>query len=79
MFVDGRARNLCILHAAHKVRLGGYLMLDNSDRLEYQSGIDLLRKWERTDFFGPGMDGVGGTVCWQTTVWRQNEKMGKIR
>ncbi|NIT04299.1 hypothetical protein GTO10_05270 [Candidatus Saccharibacteria bacterium] len=51
--VDGRARPSCILHAIPKVKVGGYLLLDNSDREEYKTGVDLLVGWKRTDFKGP--------------------------
>ncbi|EFO79237.1 hypothetical protein OSCT_2900 [Oscillochloris trichoides DG-6] len=36
VLIDGRARPSCLMHAAPKVRPGGMLILDNSDRLRYQ-------------------------------------------
>ena len=44
VFVDGRARNSCIKHAIPKVKNGGYILLDDSDRKSYQKGKDYLKK-----------------------------------
>ena len=53
VFIDGRARASCIYHAVKKIRWGGYLLLDNSDRQEYQETISLLLKdCARRDFSG---------------------------
>lgn len=35
VLVDGRARPACIRHSAPKVKVGGWLILDNSDRAYY--------------------------------------------
>ena len=37
--VDGRARPSCIKHAISKLKTGGYILLDNSDREHYQKAI----------------------------------------
>jgi len=68
VFVDGRARPSCIFHALHKVRFGGYLMLDNSERTRYQAGKDLLKDWEETIFFGPG---PYNKDFWQTSIYNK--------
>lgn len=52
--VDGRARPGCIREALSKVKPGGYLVLDNSERLDYQRGLDLLPQHKDIQFFGPG-------------------------
>ncbi len=44
VFIDGRARNSCIKHAIPKVKNGGYILLDDSDRKSYQKGKDYLKK-----------------------------------
>jgi len=54
ILVDGRARPSCILHALNKLRPGGFLMLDDSERTYYHLGKQLIDRWERIDFFGPG-------------------------
>lgn len=65
--IDGRARPSCISHAISKVRLGGFIMLDNSDRDEYQMGKDLLANWEQTQLFGP----VPHRLFSLTTAWKR--------
>lgn len=66
VFIDGRARIACIAHAIKKIKKGGFLMLDNSERKDYSSAIVKLKKFKRIDFFGHGpyLEDL-----WQTTVW----------
>ena len=66
VIVDGRARSSCLYHAISKIRLGGYLMLDNSERQEYNDAISLLADCRRRDFFGLGPRCL---YLWQTSVW----------
>lgn len=54
--VDGRSRPSCIAAAKSKVKSGGILLLDNTERHYYLSETwPLLRQqgWARLDFFGP--------------------------
>lgn len=74
--LDGRARPSCILHALDKVRCGGYLMLDNSERSWYQAGKDLLVDWEQTHFFGPG---PYVKEFWQTSIYKKRKKLPKSK
>jgi hypothetical protein len=65
--VDGRARLGCMKHALHKIKSGGFLILDNSDRQEYQKGCELFSDWKVISTFGPSPY-VGfptGTTIWQ--------------
>jgi predicted O-methyltransferase YrrM len=50
--VDGRNRVECIEQAANKVKVGGYLILDDSHRTRYKFAFDLLTNYEyqRYDF-----------------------------
>jgi hypothetical protein len=66
--IDGRARPSCILHARSKVKVGGYLMLDNSDRSQYEKAKDLMLGWKKHEFFGPGPYNL---YFWETTVWNR--------
>jgi len=66
--VDGSARSACIWHALRKVRAGGFLMLDNSERSLYKEGVDLLTAWKRLDFFGPG---PYSSRFSQTSLWQR--------
>lgn len=68
VIVDGRARISCIYHARNKVKRGGFLMLDNSERDEYVPGINLLKSWRRKDFFGPG---PFNPYFWQTSIFQK--------
>ncbi len=66
--VDGRARPSCVLHARSKVKPGGYLMLDNSNRPHYQQVRHLMSDWESSTFFGPERY---SRKFWYTTFWRK--------
>ncbi len=66
--VDGRARPSCVYHARSKVTRGGYLMLDNSEREDYQTAKRLMDGWQKSEFYGPG---PYGWSFWETTVWRR--------
>lgn len=51
--VDGRARPSCIKHAIPKVKSGGAIVLDNSDRQYYlERTIHLFENWPRKTFRG---------------------------
>lgn len=68
VIVDGRARVECVRRAIGKVRAGGLLLLDDSDRARYQPAVALLAGWERHVFTGlkPGYP-----VPAQTSIWRR--------
>ncbi len=68
ILVDGRSRNSCIRHAIRKVRAGGYIILDNSERPEYDQ-TELIKNFEQTIFFGPG---PYERSFWQTTVYKKS-------
>lgn len=68
VIVDGRNRAACIANAAPKVKSDGILVLDNSEREQYQAAIvEHLAGWERRDFVSQG----GGYKGWTTSVWRK--------
>jgi hypothetical protein len=70
VLIDGRARPSCFSHAHNKVRVGGHLILDNSEREEYghiHASLD-NENWDKTVFFGPGPYVVN---FWGTTFWRR--------
>jgi len=71
VIVDGRARASCISHAISKIRPGGCLIVDNSDRQPYYEAISLLAGYKRFDFFGicPYSSGLA-----QTSVWKIKPK-----
>ena len=52
--VDGRARPSCIAHAVNKIKKGGYLLVDNSERNHYFPSLkQFTSNWKRHDFMGP--------------------------
>lgn len=66
--VDGRSRVACVKEAYSKVKAGGYILLDNSDRKDYFEAILFLnsKNCVQHDFFGL----IGyETVLVQTTIW----------
>jgi hypothetical protein len=65
VLVDGRARVACLRHAAPKVRPGGLLVLDDSDRPRYQVALAGIRDWPRVDLSGlrPFRPWLGTTTC----------------
>lgn len=65
--IDGRARCACIAACRSKIKPGGWLMLDNSERLDYSSAFNLLADWVRHDFFGLGLVNI---EPWRTTLWQ---------
>lgn len=45
VLVDGRARPECLVHAIDKLKSGGLLVLDNSERKRYKIVFELLNSW----------------------------------
>jgi hypothetical protein len=75
ILVDGRARPACLREAAETVASGCFLLLDNSNRSAYSSGIKDAESvmntrggFDRFDHTGPGR--YGGKP-WKTTIWRK--------
>ena len=46
IIVDGRARVECAEHAIPKLKKGGILILDNSERLRYKPVHDTVKNWK---------------------------------
>lgn len=69
VFVDGRSRKACLAHAIPKVRVGGLLVLDNSDNREYADALRLFAHLPRTDLHGYGP--YWPPAYWRTTVWEK--------
>ena len=54
VLIDGRARPSCFKHAIPKIKVGGYIVWDNTDRSYYLENIDKLQEdLPRIDFPGP--------------------------
>lgn len=72
VLVDGRARPSCFKHALPKVRVGGYLILDDACRPHYACVQATLDKpgWRKQEFNGPapGTFGFKQTFVWTRQV-----------
>jgi precorrin-6B methylase 2 len=55
IFIDGRARAACIKRSAPKLKPGGAMVVDNTEREQYASAMEVLRQsgWDRIDAVGP--------------------------
>ncbi len=66
--VDGRSRVNCVAAARDKVKPGGYLVLDDSERPDYAPAFSLLSDWKRISFSGCG---PYSHSFWETTFFRK--------
>lgn len=64
--VDGRARNGCLSNSFSKLKTGGIIILDNSEREEYNYGKSFLNKCKEEKFYGPGPFNLS---FWETTIF----------
>ena len=69
--IDGKARNDCALQTPSKVKPGGIVIFDNSERESYKSGMEVFNGWERLDFYGPG---PYNHYFWRTTIFIKPNK-----
>ena len=65
IMVDGRRRSDCLRRAIPKLRIGGALVLDNSERQEYQEAQKVVAHWQKMEWDSGYSEG------WSTTVWRK--------
>ncbi len=55
VLIDGRARPACIKHSVSKVKVGGFIILDNAERTYYLAQTkDRLVNFKRREFVGAG-------------------------
>jgi hypothetical protein len=68
--VDGRERVRCFVEAMPKVRRGGLLILDDSDRARYAGAHEVARAWPSTTYAGltPSKAIPGTTTIWTRPV-----------
>src|SRR5690606_20158839 len=66
IFIDGRARVECALNALPKLKEGGMLVLDNSDRERYAPVFNVLENWPLV---------TSTTGLFDTTIWFKPETM----
>lgn len=66
--IDGYSRCACARHTRPKLKPGGILILDNSDRPDYLPIFKLFDDWKRCDFYGIG---PYRRTPWQTSIWQR--------
>lgn len=66
ILVDGRARNGCLSNSFNKLKKGGIIILDNSEREEYNFGKSFLDNFKEEKFYGPGPFNLS---FWETTIF----------
>jgi hypothetical protein len=66
--VDGRQRVRCVEAAMPKVRPGGLLILDDSNRAKYTTAFDIAREWPHQTLSGLT---PAKAIAGVTTVWRR--------
>ncbi|MEX2564720.1 MAG: hypothetical protein WD431_02105 [Cyclobacteriaceae bacterium] len=70
IFIDGKARKACIKNAIPKLKNGGYLILDNSNRRTYADTLSIIEQWLKFRSFGPSVNSKKFT---QTSFFRKPE------
>ncbi|MDO8483136.1 MAG: hypothetical protein Q7S86_04960 [bacterium] len=65
VYIDGRGRELCVRQSLSKIKKGGYLLLDNTDRPEYKTIFDFLKAYSFQTFTSEETTNM-------TTVWKIN-------
>lgn len=66
--IDGRARPYCLQNSIPKLKNGGYLLFDNSDRIHYQEELIKIKNWLILESYGPLIGDLG---FGQTSIYRK--------
>jgi hypothetical protein len=65
--IDGRSRPACLRHALRKIKKGGYLLFDNSDRENYQNALNNIEDKLVYRMYGPAVNYLSFT---QTSIYQ---------
>ncbi|MGL5792858.1 MAG: hypothetical protein ACRC2R_06065 [Xenococcaceae cyanobacterium] len=70
VLIDGRARPSCFNHAKNKIKMHGFIILDNAERPYYSYIHQSLNNnnWLKYDFYAPG---PYINYFWQTSIWQR--------
>jgi predicted O-methyltransferase YrrM len=60
ILIDGRNRNRCLGNCRSKVKIGGIICLDNSERTEYAKSVQLMDSWDGYEWGDEGWK----SCCW---------------
>lgn len=73
ILIDGRARPSCFMHAMHKVKFNGYIILDNAERTSYRYIEETAEQlgFEVEEIWGPG---PYNPYCWRTIFLRRKRE-----
>jgi hypothetical protein len=71
VIVDGRSRPACLKHSVSKIKKGGFLVLDNSDREYYLSQTQILLSDKFEKIFGAFGPSPYLQLFTHTTIWRK--------
>lgn len=71
VLVDGRARPSCILHAIPRIKSGGWLIVDNSDRGYYFEQVQLLLDAQFTPLYNTVAPSPYADFFTQTGIWQK--------
>jgi len=69
ILIDGRDRVKCFRHAIKYLKVGGVIMLDNSERKEYIQCFNMTKGWPQFTTEGPDYLGTFNYPDWKTTWW----------
>jgi hypothetical protein len=65
--IDGRARPFCLMNSIRKVKKGGYILFDNSNRQHYLEELDKIEDWLIFKSYGPTVNDKSFN---QTSIYR---------
>jgi len=72
VLIDGLDRVECARHSISLIKRNGYIMLDNSDRNEYQPIFEMLKDWKQVEAHQKVPDKFGNyNPDWKTTWWQK--------
>ncbi|WBL41307.1 hypothetical protein PBT90_11120 [Algoriphagus halophytocola] len=66
--IDGRVRIECLKNSLNKLKSGGYLLFDNSERERYQNELGKLKTWVSYKNYGPVVQEYSFS---ETTIFRK--------
>ncbi len=71
IIIDGRSRPACIKHSMPKLKVGGFLVLDNSDRKYYLTQTESLLANDYQKIIGDQGPSPYAQVFTHTTIWKK--------
>jgi predicted O-methyltransferase YrrM len=70
ILIDGRDRVECAYASESKLKSGGVLVLDNSERPQYEKIFEMCKDWKKDEYVQTEPDRYGSFLeGWKTTWW----------